>query len=74
MVQVASFNLAANANELQKKLLALGHRSFVETSVTYQGKRYRVKVGPEKEQKIANALKEEIEKQVQLNAIVVNYP
>ena len=52
----------------------MGHRSFVETSLTSKGKRYRVKVGPEKEQKLAKLLKAEIEKQVRLNAIVVNHP
>lgn len=71
VVQVGSFASAKNAQGLQDKLLSHGFVSFIEPND--EGK-LRVFVGPELAREQAVATLAKLEKNLQLQGIVVSYP
>jgi DedD protein len=72
IIQVGSFSQRKNALELQKKLRKQGFATFLDSLGTEKnGKLYRLKVGPELNKERAEAIKSQLEKQYQLQAILV---
>lgn len=73
-VQVGSFSKKENAEKLQTKLRKAGYKAFI-SSVSAEGKTVvRVRIGPELQRTAADQLKSKVEKELQLQAKVVEYP
>lgn len=73
-IQLASFSSKKNADDLTAFLVQKGFRAFVEQGGQGGDKVYRVRIGPEKERERADALRERVERETQLRAIVLRYP
>ena len=73
-IQLASFSSKKNADDLKAFLVQKGFRAFVEQGGQSGDKVYRVRIGPEKERERADALRERVERETQLRAIVLRYP
>lgn len=74
VIQLGSFSSKKNADDLQAFLVKKGFRAFVEQGGQSSDKVYRVRIGPEKEREHADALRERVEHETQLRAIVLRYP
>ena len=73
-VQVGSFGKKENAEKLQTKLRKAGYKAFI-SSVSAEGKTVvRVRIGPELQRTAADQLKSKVERELQLQAKVVEYP
>lgn len=74
VVQVGSFGNADNAFGLRDKLRKAGFTTFVE-EVTADGKTvYRVRVGPEQEEALAEQVRERLQSRLDLKGLVMSYP
>lgn len=74
VVQVGSFGDSDNAFGLRDRLREAGFTAFVE-EVTADGDRvYRVRVGPEQEEGLAEDLKKRLAAEVDLDGLVMRYP
>lgn len=74
VIQLASFSSKKNADDLAAFLVQRGFRAFVEQGGQGGDKVYRVRIGPEKERERADALRERVERETQLRAIVLRSP
>ena len=74
VIQLGSFSTKKNADDLQAFLSKKGFRAFVEQGGQGGDNVYRVRIGPEKERERADALRERVEHETQLRAIVLRYP
>jgi len=70
-VQVGSFSKRENAERLRKKLKQLGYRAFVSKSRSGGKTVVRVRVGPEMVKAKAKKVKSNIEKQMKMQAMLV---
>jgi len=74
VVQVGSFGESDNAFGLRDRLRKAGFSAFVE-EVTADGNRvYRVRVGPEQEEGLADNLKQRLAAKMDLDGLVMRYP
>lgn len=72
IIQVGSFSQRKNALKLQKKLRKQGFSTFLDALGTEKnGTLYRLRVGPELNKGRAETIKSQLEKQYQLQAILV---
>ncbi|MBZ0071711.1 MAG: SPOR domain-containing protein [Gammaproteobacteria bacterium] len=74
IVQLASLASKDNAMALRERLRGLGYTAFVEETKTAKGVLYRVRVGPELERTAAEALRDRLRQQVDLEGMVTSYP
>ncbi len=74
VVQLGSFSSKKNADDLAQFLVKRAFRAFVERNPPGGDAVYRVRIGPEKERARADALRERVERETQLRAIVLQYP
>jgi len=74
VVQIGSFGKEDNANSLVRKLQDMGYPAFIERLKQDSGVVYRVRIGPELLRSDASALKEKLEREVEMEGIVVEYP
>lgn len=74
VVQIGSFSKEDNANNLVKKLQSSGYPAFIEPLKQDSGTAYRVRIGPELLRSDANALKEKLEQELEMEGIVLEYP
>lgn len=74
VVQLGSFSSEENARELNEKLRKAGLPSFVEPLKRESKISYRVRVGPELRRSDAQLLLVKINKEMQLEGIVIRYP
>lgn len=70
-VQVGSFKQRENAERLRQKLKELGYRAFVSSSRSGGKTVVRVRVGPQMEKTRAKQVKRKIEKQMKIQAMLV---
>ncbi len=73
-VQLGSFRSEANARKLSDRLQKLGFQPFVERITVNTQSVFRVRVGPERERRKAEALRAEIRNQAHLDGVLVRYP
>ena len=74
VVQLGSFSSEENARELNEKLRKAGLPSFVEPLKRESKISYRVRVGPELRRSDAQLLLVKLNKEMQLEGIVIRYP
>lgn len=74
VVQLGSFSSKKNADDLSAFLAKKGFRAFVDHGAQGGDSVYRVRVGPEKDRGQADTLRERVERETQLRAIVLRYP
>jgi DedD protein len=74
VVQLGNFSSTENAESLNQKLRNAGYRSFVEPLKQKNTVTYRVRVGPEIKRSDADAIRDQLSKNLQLDGIVVRYP
>ena len=74
VVQLGSFSSETNANNLNEKLRKAGYPAFVEPLKKESGMAYRVRVGPELLRSDAQALLDKLNKNMQIDGIVIRYP
>jgi len=74
VVQLGSFSSEKNAQELNQKLKQAGFRSFVEPLKNNNTTSYRVRVGPELRRSDAQAIREKLKNNMQIEGIIVQYP
>ena len=74
VVQLGSFSEEKNANLLQKRLRDKGFAAFVEPLTNGDQISFRVRVGPELDEKLANELAAKIESAAKIKGLVVKYP
>ena len=74
VVQIGSFSSEENARGLNEKLRKAGHPSFVEPLKRESKISYRVRVGPELRRSDAQLLLVKLNKEMQLEGIVIRYP
>ncbi|VAW84220.1 hypothetical protein MNBD_GAMMA16-1489 [hydrothermal vent metagenome] len=70
-VQVGSFRQRENAERLRKKLKQLGYRAFVSKSRSGGKTVVRVRVGPQMEKARAKQVKNNIEKEMKIQAMLI---
>lgn len=71
VVRVGSFSSAENAQGLRDQLRAKGYAAFVDQAAIDGKTMWRVHVGPEAQRERGDALRDRIERDMKLNAIVV---
>jgi len=74
VVQLGSFSSQENAQALNQKLREAGYPAFVEPLKQNDTTSYRVRVGPELKRSDAQSIRDQLQKSMQLNGIVVQYP
>jgi DedD protein len=74
VVQLGSFSSEENARALNERLRKRGYSAFVEPLKQDGEQVYRVRVGPELLRSEAQALRDRIRAETQLEGIVVSYP
>jgi len=74
VIQVGSFAKQENADNLVKQLRAMKFAAFMEKVVVDGKTRYRVRVGPEVDQKKAQQMQAQIEKKFKLKGKLERYP
>jgi DedD protein len=72
VVQVGSFSSGKNAETLAAKLRASGYSAFIEPVGSETSRRYRVKVGPEKDKAAAMTTRTRLKSREKLSGIVVH--
>lgn len=73
VVQIGSFKDKANALRLVNQLRASGYRAFVQDMSTATGESTRVFVGPENKRNSARIMAIQLEKDLNLHGVVLNY-
>ncbi|MCG6869353.1 MAG: SPOR domain-containing protein [Gammaproteobacteria bacterium] len=71
VVQVGSFSSRKNAETLAAKLEASGYRAFIEPVGSETSRRYRVKVGPDRDKAAAMTTRTRLKSREKLSGIVV---
>lgn len=74
VVQLGSFSSEKNAEELRVQLLNKGYRVFVDQIKQGGQAGYRVRIGPEQQRVAAETLRNRIEHDLKLKAIVLHIP
>ncbi|MCB1875887.1 MAG: SPOR domain-containing protein [Chromatiales bacterium] len=74
VLQVASFTSEKYAERLRDKLRKKGYATFMETVQGSKGELYRVRVGPELDQKKLGRIRDTIAKEHKLKGIIIRYP
>lgn len=74
VVQVGSFAEKRNAESLRDKLRESDFSAFVEPAEVGDRRMYRVRVGPELEKRMAERLKVDLQKQLQIAGQIRRYP
>jgi len=74
VVQLGSFSSEENAEALNQKLRQAGFKAFVEPLRQNGGTVYRVRVGPELKRSDADGINDRLQKELELDGIVVHYP
>lgn len=74
IVQLGSFSSLENANALNQSLRQAGYASFVEPLEQGGSKKYRVRVGPELLRSDAQALRDRLKANMNVDGIVQSYP
>lgn len=74
VIQVGSFSSEDNAKALVKKLKKGGYTAFIEQLRDDAKLAFRVRVGPELTKVTADKVRDELAKDVELDAIVMRYP
>lgn len=73
-LQAGSFSQETNALALRDKLRSKGYASYVDVLKKPDKSTYRVRIGPELDQKRLEALKDELKSRENIAAIVVKHP
>lgn len=73
VVQVASFKSLDRAEALRDELLGEGYKAFVRTAKTSKGPTSRVFVGPKLDKQRALAIKEELDREHQVESMVLKF-
>ncbi|MGH8245196.1 MAG: SPOR domain-containing protein, partial [Gammaproteobacteria bacterium] len=74
VVQLGSFSSETNANSLSERARQGGFAAFVDPLKSDKGVIYRVRVGPELRRSDAAALRDRLNKTLDVEAIVISYP
>jgi DedD protein len=74
VVQVGSFGSEENAVALERRLKGQGYTAFVEAQPDAAGSAYKVRIGPELLRADAQAVRDRLERELELKGIVVRYP
>ena len=74
VVQLGSFSSERNAEELREQLLKKGYRAFVDHLKQGRQAVYRVRIGPEQQRAAAETIRNQIERDLKLKAIVLHLP
>ena len=72
IIQVGSFSQEQNANEFRGKLLKSKFSAYVDSVATNQGTLYRLRVGPELDEKIALKTQQQLEAQYKVKTLLVS--
>lgn len=73
IIQLGSFSEEKNALALQMRLQKQGFHAFVEDESDQQVRSFRVRIGPEVTRAGADAVKNKLQKQLNLQAVVMAY-
>lgn len=73
-LQAGSFSQETNAEAMRDQLRASGYASYVDVLKKPDKTTYRVRIGPELDQKRLELLKDEILKKEKIETIVVQHP
>lgn len=74
VVQLGSFSSKKNADDLLAFLDKKGFKAFVEHKAQGGDSVFRVRIGPERDKARAEALRDRVEREAQVRAIVLRYP
>lgn len=74
VIQVASFRQESNAIALRDRLRTDGYTTFVESTTVGGKPLFRVRIGPELDRQGAERIRDEVEKSLELNALIFSYP
>lgn len=74
VVQLGSFSTEGNAETLVEKLRSDGYTAFIEQLPDNSELAYRVRVGPELTKAVADKIRDQLEKRLKLDGIVIRYP
>jgi DedD protein len=74
VVQLGSFDSEKNATDLEKRLQKAGYAAFIDKHYPAEGRKYRVRVGPELARAKADGIRDKLEKELKIKGIVVRYP
>jgi len=74
VVQLGSFSSKKNADDLLAFLDKKGFKGFVEHKAQGGDSVFRVRIGPERDKARAEALRDRVEREAQVRAIVLRYP
>ncbi|MBI1733468.1 MAG: SPOR domain-containing protein [Gammaproteobacteria bacterium] len=74
VVQLGSFSSAENAESLNRRLRQAGYAAFVEPLQQDDTRIFRVRVGPELRRTSAQAVRDRLQANMDLDGIVVPYP
>ena len=74
VVQLGSFSNKKNAGELSDKLRNMSYRVFVDKIAQDGQTVYRVRIGPQRQRADAEAIRDKLARELQLNAIVLHLP
>lgn len=72
IIQVGSFSQEQNANEFRDKLRKSKFTAYVDSVTTNQGTLYRLRVGPELDEKIALKTQQQLEAQYKVKTLLVS--
>ena len=72
IIQVGSFSQEQNANEFRDKLLKSKFSAYVDSVTANQGTLYRLRVGPELDEKIALKTQQQLEAQYKVKTLLVS--
>nr|WP_269783514.1 SPOR domain-containing protein [Marinibactrum halimedae] len=73
VIQVASFSEANRANAMVKKLQADRYKAYSRVYSTNKGSLHRVFVGPNIDKRSAEKVKQKLDKQLSIDALVMRY-
>jgi DedD protein len=74
IVQLGSFSNRQNADELSAKLRGMAYRVFVERIAQDGQTVYRVRIGPQRQRADAEAIRDELARELHLKAVVLHFP
>jgi DedD protein len=74
VVQLGSFSNQKNADELREQLENKAYRVFVEKIMQDGQAVYRVRIGPQRQRADAEAIRDKMEHELQLKAMVLHFP
>ncbi len=74
VVQLGSFSNQKNAEELREKLQKMAYHVFVEQIIQDGQTVYRVRIGPQRQRGDADTIRDRLEHDLQLKAMVLHFP